>query len=56
MFEDKVPARKFKYSTTFDAGEMMEKMGNSGLKSIVHDTEHVEEFSYRNKGLKELLQ
>ena len=44
MFEDKVPARKFKYTTptTFDAGEMMEKMGNSGLKSIVHDTEHVE--------------
>ena len=30
MFEDKVPARKFKYTTptTFDAGEMMEKMGN----------------------------
>ncbi|EMG47883.1 hypothetical protein G210_1642, partial [Candida maltosa Xu316] len=44
LFEAKVPARKFKDTIpkTFDAGELMEKMGNEGVKAVIHDTQHVE--------------
>ncbi|KAL6451383.1 MAL61 Maltose permease MAL61 [Candida maltosa Xu316] len=44
MFEDRVPARQFKHTVpkTFDAGELMEKMGNEGVKAVINDTEHVE--------------
>ncbi|KAK6868279.1 Maltose permease MAL61 [Candida tropicalis] len=44
LFAEGVPSRKFKttFPKTFDAGELMEKMGNEGVKAVVNDTEHVE--------------
>ncbi|CCG22802.1 Mal31 maltose transporter [Candida orthopsilosis Co 90-125] len=44
LFEQGVPARKFKYTVpkTFDAGEMMEKLGNNGIKNIINEREHIE--------------
>ncbi|KAI5961037.1 MAL1, partial [Candida margitis] len=44
LFEQKVPARKFKHTIpkTFDAGEMMEKLGDHGIKNIVNEREHRE--------------
>lgn len=44
LFEQKVPARKFKHTIpkTFDAGEMMEKLGDQGIKNIVNEREHRE--------------
>lgn len=44
LFEDGVSARKFKHTipNTFDAGEMMQKMGNQGVKDIINEREHVE--------------
>ncbi len=51
LFIDKVPARKFKstFPKTFDAGELMEKMGNEGVKAVVNDTEHVEHVDLESK-------
>ncbi|KAI5961233.1 MAL1 [Candida pseudojiufengensis] len=44
LFADKVPARKFKTTeaNTFDAGEMMEKLGSQGIKDVVNEREHIE--------------
>ncbi|KAI5956148.1 hypothetical protein CANMA_004577 [Candida margitis] len=44
LFEQGVPARKFKHTVpkTFDAGEMMEKLGNDGIKNIINEREHIE--------------
>ncbi|KAI5955630.1 MAL1 [Candida jiufengensis] len=44
LFEEKVPARKFKSTevNTFDVGEMMERLGNDGIKDVVNERKHIE--------------
>ncbi|KAL6451381.1 MAL61 Maltose permease MAL61 [Candida maltosa Xu316] len=44
LFAERVPARQFKHTipTTFDTGEIMEKLGNEGIKSAANDIQHVE--------------
>ncbi|CAK9439567.1 uncharacterized protein LODBEIA_P36670 [Lodderomyces beijingensis] len=44
LFEDGVRARQFKHTipNTFDAMEMMQKMGDQGVKDVINTREHVE--------------
>ncbi|EMG47885.1 MAL61 Maltose permease MAL61 [Candida maltosa Xu316] len=44
LFAERVPARQFKHTipTTFDAGEIMEKLGNEGVKAVANNIEDVE--------------
>ena len=51
LFQEGVPARKFKHTIpkTFDSGEMMEKLGDNGVKAAAQNVEDIENVSIAEK-------